>query len=208
MWRVLGKLAQSVVSDTCFLNCESVLHQQRRVITMYCACNTNNLKICLQSTFILKRRNAVPLSKKGENPKRLKAKHFIYDLVKNENKEKQPDIEVILTSYVDGLGNISERVLVNPTVAYNELLLPGLAVYATPENVEKYRNYEIKEGEVRYSSKMARTVNIAYDFSLTHKYTALHFVDDANTGESIFISNNEYGKSLDVTTLACKHVFS
>lgn len=115
--------------------------------------------MCLQTTFILKRRNPAPLTKKGGDPKRLKAKHFIYDVVRNTNLEVQPDMEVILTSYVEGLGNIGDRVSVRPYKAYNELLLPGLAVYASPENIEKYKDYDRKEDDIQFSSKAAQIVS-------------------------------------------------
>lgn len=76
----------------------------------------------------------------------------------------QPDLQVILTSYVAGLGNIGDKVSVRPHFAYENLLLPGLAVYATPENVEKYKKYERSIDDVLYSSKDAQFVSI----SLTH----------------------------------------
>lgn len=83
----------------------------------------------------------------------------MYELVKDTTVEKQPNIDVVLVSYVDGIGNVGDRVSVKPTVAYNSLLLPGLAVYATPENVGKYANKgEIKEEEV-HSSPFAQRVN-------------------------------------------------
>lgn len=120
-----------------------------------------NLKVLyFQTTFILKRRNRVPTAKQGGDPKPLKARHFIYDLIRDENMQKQSDMEVILTSYVEGLGNIGDKVRVKPYKAYNELLLPGLAVYASPENVDKYKDYDRKEDDIQYSSKTAQIVSI------------------------------------------------
>lgn len=106
----------------------------------------------LQNTYILKRRNPPRLHRKGEGAKPLKQKNYIYDVVKNKVAEKLPDMEVILTTHVTGLGNIGDKVFVKPQYAYNELLLPGLAVYANPENIEKYKEYENKVDDVRYSS--------------------------------------------------------
>lgn len=108
---------------------------------------------------MFKRRNPVPLAKHGGERKRLKARHYIYDLIKDEHVQNQPDMEVILTSYVEGLGNIGDKVSVRPHKAYNDLLLPRLAVYASPENIEKYKDYEKKEDDVKYSSKTAQIVS-------------------------------------------------
>lgn len=88
----------------------------------------------------------------------MKRRNYIYELVKNTDIEKQPNIEVILTSYVDGLGNEGDKVSVAPNYAYNKLLLPGLAIYSTPENIEKYWNKgSNKENE--YSSAFALYVS-------------------------------------------------
>ena len=37
-----------------------------------------------------------------------------------------------------GIGSAGELVAIKERAAYNKFLLPGLAVYATPENLEKY----------------------------------------------------------------------
>lgn len=111
-----------------------------------------------QTTYILKRRFPPKLHRKGEEPKNLKRINYIYDLVKDTNVEKLPQIEVILRSYVDGLGNIGDRVFVKPNYAYNKLLLSGLAVYASPENLERYWDENVKEKEV--SSVYALLVSV------------------------------------------------
>lgn len=98
------------------------------------------------------------MHRKGAEPKRLKNKHYIYELVKDTSIEKKPDMDVILTSYVDGLGNVGDRVTVRPNYAYNQLLLPGLGVYASPENIEKYKNFEKKDEAEQHSSPTAQRV--------------------------------------------------
>lgn len=55
-----------------------------------------------QNTFILKRKWQPPLHKKGGKPSKLRARHFVYDLVEDTNLSKQPDIKVILNQFVDG----------------------------------------------------------------------------------------------------------
>jgi large subunit ribosomal protein L9 len=137
MWKSLIKLATPLAkSENCLLLAENILQQQ------------------LRTTFILKRKIPPNLTRKGYPLKKLRTRNYLYELVKNTNCEKKPDLDIILTSYVDGLGNVGDRVSVKPGYAYNNLLLPGLAVYATPENIEKYKNLEIKD-VVQYSSPKA-----------------------------------------------------
>ncbi|KRT85109.1 hypothetical protein AMK59_1334 [Oryctes borbonicus] len=111
----------------------------------------------IRTTFILKRRTSPPLHKKGGPIKRLKSKHYVYDLVQDTDIVRQPNIDLILTRYVEGIGNKGEKVSVRPDYAYNQLLLPGLAVYVTPENSEKYKN-EKSTSEIQYSSRSAQMI--------------------------------------------------
>ncbi|XP_066245761.1 large ribosomal subunit protein bL9m isoform X1 [Euwallacea similis] len=112
----------------------------------------------IRTTFILKRRHVAPLHKKNLSPKKLRNRFYIYDLVKDTNTESPKPIDVILTTFVDGLGNIGEKVSVKPDYAYNRLLLPGLAVYATPENLEKYKHFSADLEKIQYSSPNALIV--------------------------------------------------
>lgn len=82
----------------------------------------------------------------------------MYEFVKDTNIEKKPDLDLILTQYVEGLGNAGEKVTVGATYGYNTLLLPGLAVYASPDNIEKFRNYNTSENEIKHSSPYAHSV--------------------------------------------------
>jgi len=92
----------------------------------------------LQNTFILRRKYPVSLHKKNSKPHRLRARHFVYDLVEDTNARRKQPLDLILTQYVADLGNVGTRVSMHPTQAYARLLLPKLADYATPENIEKY----------------------------------------------------------------------
>lgn len=107
----------------------------------------------------MKRRWEPHLAKKGHPPRNLKARHFVYDFIEDGNTIKKPDISVILTDYVDGLGYKGDLVTVRPNMAYNKLLLTGLAVYDTPENRVKY-NTEARLAEERQSPFIVRTVNV------------------------------------------------
>lgn len=108
----------------------------------------------------MKRKYPIPLTKKGYEPKRLKKRSYIYEFVKDTNLEPRPNLDVILTKYVEGLGNIGDKVSVKPHYGYNHLLLPGLAVYASPSNLEKYKNYQSSEAEIRHSSPTAARVRM------------------------------------------------
>lgn len=107
----------------------------------------------LQNTFILKRRHPTNLHKKNQRPKLLKSKHYIYDLVEDTNTRRKEPLDLILTQYVAGLGNVGTRVSMHPLQAYPNLLLPKLADYATPENIEKYTKLAIGQRDnVLFSS--------------------------------------------------------
>ncbi|GLV42250.1 mitochondrial ribosomal protein L9 [Carabus blaptoides fortunei] len=138
MWK---NSATKIVST--LLQTESILQQQ------------------LRTTFVVERKWPPSLTKSNGKPKPLRGRHYVYELVKDTTVEKQSNIDVVLVSYVDGIGNVGDRVSVKPTVAYNSLLLPGLAVYATPDNVNKYANKGQTEEVEAHSSPFAqRTVNV------------------------------------------------
>lgn len=115
----------------------------------------------------MKRKKPVEPFPHGSRPPRLVARHFIYELIKDTNLEKKKPIEVILTTFVDGYGNPGKRVSVPPFVAYNKLLLPGFAVYPTPENIEKYCNKGRDMNELYCSSStVQRTLNVLSTLNL------------------------------------------
>ncbi|KAK2580119.1 hypothetical protein KPH14_012397 [Odynerus spinipes] len=119
-----------------------------------------------RNTFILKRKNPVPLHKKNQRPKLLKAKHFIYRLVEDTNVKKKEPIKVILTSDVKEVGTKGEIVSMHPERAYNTILLPKLGVYATPENEEKYMIENIQT-EPMLPLTVQRTLDLLSTFSLS-----------------------------------------
>lgn len=102
------------------------------------------------------------MHKKGGPKKSLRPRHYIYDVIKNTNCEKQPHIDIILTRFVDGLGNAGDKVTVPQNYGYINLLLPGWAVYATPENLEKYKDYVHNTDVVKYSSPQAKIVRFMF----------------------------------------------
>lgn len=89
-----------------------------------------------RTTFILKRKYPLNLTRSDSiRIRRLKPKNKVYELVEDTETRPQGKINVILKTYVKGIGQQGDIVNVNKSVAYNELLLPGLADYVTPENI-------------------------------------------------------------------------
>ena len=64
-----------------------------------------------------------------------------------------------MTEYISGAGNVGDSVSVKPETRYNKLVLPKLAVYATSENLEKYKDNLTLQTEVAHSSANAQLVN-------------------------------------------------
>ncbi|KAG7165087.1 39S ribosomal protein L9, mitochondrial-like [Homarus americanus] len=114
----------------------------------------------VRTTFILKRVSKSLLRKthKKTSSRKMKARDFVYKLVEDTNVRKKEPLKVILLASVDGLGSKGQIVEVKPSRARYHLLLPGLAVYASPENIEKYSNImkQVSEDEDQPSSQFAR----------------------------------------------------
>ena len=47
-------------------------------------------------------------------------------------------------------------------LALKELLLPGMAVYASPENLNVYKDIIIAEDSIQYSSEIVRKVRVLF----------------------------------------------
>lgn len=109
------------------------------------------------------------LHKKNEKPKPLKGKFFCYDLVEDRSVKKRPNLDIVLTTFVNGVGDRGDIVSVPRNQAYNKLLLPGLGVYKTDESIAKYANNKDEtKDKVEHSSPYAeRTVNVMERRGLT-----------------------------------------
>lgn len=118
----------------------------------------------------MKRQVEPKLHKKNQRPKRLRGRHHIYELVEDTCTTKQKNIDVILKTFVDGIGKKGEILSLKPTVAYNKLLLPGLAVYKTEENLTKYAKDIQEVDEVQRSSPRALQVSVSFTTE-NHKQT-------------------------------------
>ncbi|KAL4715067.1 hypothetical protein ACJJTC_014414 [Scirpophaga incertulas] len=110
-----------------------------------------------RNTFVLKRRYPPPLHKKNGKLPKMKARHFIYDLVQDTNVVKQPHISVILKTFVQGVGKEGDVLTLSHNVAYKDYIVPGLAVYHRPENAEKYQQKDQNTlEEAEFSSPYAQ----------------------------------------------------
>lgn len=73
------------------------------------------------------------------------------------------------------MGNEGEVLSLRPTIAYRDFLMPGLAVYASPENLEKYQVDESKPKAVsEFSSPYVQRVRFEF-LNIISKYLAMEF---------------------------------
>jgi large subunit ribosomal protein L9 len=82
-------------------------------------------------------------------------------LVYNPLEEDQPlaPVKVILLHNTEDHGSKGQiAVIDNPREARDSLLLPGLAVYATEENLKKYKDILIPEGNRTFSSSYIKKI--------------------------------------------------
>jgi large subunit ribosomal protein L9 len=98
----------------------------------------------------------------------MRGRHFVYDLVEDTDTRKNKELEVILTDYVAGLGNRGDRIIMKQNKAYHKLLLPGLAVYASPENIQKFSDLEDNaQHKPKYSSPFVeKTMSILQNMNV------------------------------------------
>lgn len=126
----------------------------------------NQANVSLQqtrNTFILKRKYAPSLRKKYQTYTKLKHKHYIYELVEDTNTRPQKYIDVVMLETVKNVGDKGQKVSMKSQRVYETLILPKLAVYATPENLEKYliEDAEARKALNEYSSQFVeRTITL------------------------------------------------
>ncbi|KAK0182109.1 hypothetical protein PV327_000278 [Microctonus hyperodae] len=157
------------------MNSVSIFSNILRTISKPCL--TAPSKILIQqsrNTAILKRRNPLPLYEKNGKPCRLRIRNYIYDLVENTDLKRREPLKIILTKFVDGFGNAGDIISQPPMKAYNNFLLPGLAVYASPENIKKYQLKPENDEVTKKSHFLQRTVNILSQYLLNVVMSADH----------------------------------
>ncbi|XP_055941157.1 39S ribosomal protein L9, mitochondrial-like [Argiope bruennichi] len=115
---------------------------------------TTPTKLSYRTTYIVERIMPPPASRfNAKRPRILKARHFIYRTIEDTDLSDPPDLHVVLTSYVEGIGDVGDVISLDPYYARDHLLLQRKADYATPENIEKYTNMRKSRSErAKYSS--------------------------------------------------------
>lgn len=90
----------------------------------------------VRTTIIVKRVNTPQLSKmSAKTPRALRKRNFIYEYDEITELKKKEPFDIILTDVVEGLGNKWDVVSVKPVYGLTQLIVPGLAIYATPDNL-------------------------------------------------------------------------
>lgn len=121
----------------------------------------SSLILASRSTYILQRAKPFPYVKVNQRKKPYMHRLTrVYEVVQDPYMKlmKQKDMQVILVQYVEGLGKAGDIVTVNPNFAYNNLLLPKLAIYASPENLANASLYKESQEDEVYSSKISKTL--------------------------------------------------
>lgn len=139
-----------------------------------------NLSFHFQTTFVLRRTNNPPLAKKNQRPKKLRGRHFNFKMIVDTNIVRQPDLQVVLTEFVEGIGQKGEVVNARPNFAYQKLLLPGLAAYATPENIEKFKAKVEEKTEKMHSSQFSQRVSYYIRFKIMTLYNCYDIFKTVN----------------------------
>ena len=65
--------------------------------------------------------------------------------------------------YLSDYGKRGQILSIPRQIALKELLLPQLAVYASPENLEVYKDIAIPEESIQYSSDIVRKVSVEFN---------------------------------------------
>ncbi|CAN7983860.1 unnamed protein product [Ixodes hexagonus] len=118
----------------------------------------------IRTTIIVKRVHTPQLSKIWyKTPRTLRKRHFLYEYDEiTEHKKKEP-MDIILTDVVEGLGNKWDVVSVCPVYGLTQLITPGLAMYATPDNLalrEKMKLDKTDLGPVYSSRFVPKTMRL------------------------------------------------
>lgn len=82
-------------------------------------------------------------------------RYMRYEVVEETDTEAQ-NIKVILLKSMEDFGLRGQILTMNAVKARQDLLLPKLATYASPENLKKYKDIVIPEDSVSYSSEEVR----------------------------------------------------
>ncbi|XP_065566062.1 large ribosomal subunit protein bL9m-like isoform X2 [Artemia franciscana] len=90
-----------------------------------------------RNLWVVKRQREVQLPKEDKLPT-IRPRNYIYDDIVKTESTRRPDVQLILTDLVEGLGKKGDLITVRPHIARDRLLPQGSAVYASPENLKKF----------------------------------------------------------------------
>lgn len=103
----------------------------------------------IRTTKILRRVVEPYLSKTWyKTPRALRKENYIYVYEEITERKKKPNIDVILTQFVEGLGNKWDVVSVRPFYGLSHLIVPGLAMYVTPENLKLREKMRVEKEDL------------------------------------------------------------
>ncbi|XP_061872110.1 large ribosomal subunit protein bL9m [Colius striatus] len=98
-----------------------------------------------RDTVIVERWWQVPLAKEGQEPWLHPRRHRVYRLLEDTKHRPKEPLQLILTQAVEGLGHRGDVVSVKKHVGRNKLLPQGLAVYASPENRDRFEQEKLQQ---------------------------------------------------------------
>jgi len=107
----------------------------------------------IRTTYVVERRFPAPLTKPQKQAS-LRAKHYVYDTVEDNNCRPQRLIPVLLRKYVEDVGQPGEIVTVKEQTA-RLMIMMNKAAYPSKENLERFGHDQAKQKT--YSSKYAAT---------------------------------------------------
>ncbi|XP_064645544.1 large ribosomal subunit protein bL9m-like [Lineus longissimus] len=120
-----------------------------------------------RTTVVVKRKWPAKLGN-GDEFARLKTRNFIYEVVENRAQAKHPDVRVILADNVEGFGAEGDVIDVRANIARTWLLPSKVAVYPSPENLEKYERIKKERGDTgpRHTAYAMGTIRALRDMEL------------------------------------------
>lgn len=87
-----------------------------------------------------------------------KYRRYEVEISDDEEKTAETPIKIILLKSLEDYGKRGQILSIPRHLALKDLLLPGLAIYASPENLNIYKDIIIAEDSIQYSSEIVRKV--------------------------------------------------
>ena len=125
----------------------------------------------------------------------------MYEMVDFEGHKIQPDINVLLTTSVEGIGEKGDVVSMRPNAAYNKVLLPGFGTYS------QIKADETKERLVSETFNAKRVSRLAFNpkaFGPKASFTDMisPLSDRQHAEEPSSCRGDEQGRPMDPRTVA------